>query len=930
MIRTFSVCFLAILMVGCASTTDVRSLTRQNDVEGLIKVVQESGNNELRLEAITALGTIRDPRAIGALSKALESDSWIERETAVKSLGNLRDHLAIEPLVSALDDDNRFVRDSAHKSLLKVSSSLGKKKDPRVIRHLMNAIRDTDDNARKSSIEAFRLAINELSRTHEPTFIKQLIEGVSDENRYVREQAVIALGQFDDPRVIEPLTTALKDSSDEVRDAASLSLQKVHNPKSAEPLFEALKDENSDVRDEAANVLGKYKDPQVINKVISSLSDKNPYVRAGSAKAMEKIIHPRALQQLVKLLDDKHAYVRLAASETLEKYHWRPRDKTEAAKFCVAKQSWDKCAEYKKQAVKPLIVALNGSDPTIRREASLVLTQLKWQPKDNTEKGYFCVAKQDWDECKSLGKYAVPALTQELQNEQWQNRIKAADTLAHIKDPRAIAPLIKSLDDRNADVRAAVVEALGAFRNDARVVAPLIEALDDNNRMVRNSAAAVLETSIQDFRKLNDPKVTEPFIKALGDNNRGVRVVAARLLGELKDPKSADALIIALEDIDTDVRIAAKESLYKLKDSRAIDSMVTALKSEDPKVRSEVVGALSEYQDHRAIEPLLESVNDINTDVRIKAINALSTINDPRTIQPIVDALKDYQPSVRLAAANALNNINDKRATSALKNSLGDLDVRVRGAVRKTLLAKNWLPENDVEKAHYCIAKRDWNMCEEVGKPAIQPLLLELKQDDSPYQVEAARVLGQIKDPTAIQPLIDAITNTQWLDDEFRHKMLINSTSRALQKFGIQAVPALKSTLTQWYTAQYTAPILQDIGWVPRTEEEEIHYLVAKRANNDLQALWSDTKRVLMKDIESKDSDRISNALYAFIGIGREEIISDLLKLLDNNGSVQIAEAYLNSGNEKLVNGAVNWTSDRGMVVNKYSEGNSPVEWGKL
>jgi flagellar biosynthesis/type III secretory pathway chaperone len=151
-----------------------------------------------------------------------------------------------------------------------------------------------------------------------------------------------------------------------------------------------------------------------------------------------------------------------------------------------------------------------------------------------------------------------------------------------------------------------------------------------------------------------------------------------------------------------------------------------------------------------------------------------------------------------------------------------------------------------------------------------------------------------------------------------------------LTKFGIQAVPALKVTLTQWYIARHTANILETLGWEPRTPEEEIHYLVARRANNDLQALWSETKRILMKDITSKDNDKISNALYAFIGIGKEEVISDLLRLLENYGTLQIAEAYLNSGNKRLIKGAVSWSQDRGLEVQKYSEGNSPVQWGQL
>lgn len=929
MIRTVSVCLLIALLSGCATTADVRTLARQQNVEALITIINETPDKDLRIEAINALGSIRDPRAIGALTKALESDSWIERETAVKSLARLRDHLVVEPIVSALDDENKFVRDTAHKSLLKVAESLGRQKDPRVIRHLLNAIRDSSSSARETSVEAFRVAIDELSRVHEPTFINQLIKALGDEDKYIRQTAASALGQFDDPRVIEPLTTALKDPSPDVRDAASASLRHLQNPKSADHLFAALRDENATVRDEAANVLGQYEDPQVVNKIIRSLSDQNQYVRAGAAKAMAVLIHPRALQPLVNLLEDPYTDVRLAASTTLEKYHWRPRDEVEAARNCVAKQNWKECANYKEHAIEPLIVALNGEEPEVRREASLVLTQLGWSPKDDIAKGSFCVAKKDWEECKTLGAAAVPALMQELSGDSWEDRINAIDTLAYIKDPRALDPLIKLLGDNNADVRVAVVEAIGVYK-DARVVAPLIRALDDHNRAVRKSAETVLEASIQDYRQLNDPQITKPFLQALKDNNRGVRLVAARLLGELKDPEAALDLIAALDDVDSEVRSAARESLYKIKDTRAIDTLVAALKAENPEVRSQVVGALSEYKDHRAIEPLLSSVTDSNADVRIKTIKALAKTDDPRAVQPLTEALKDYQPSVRLAAAMALRDVKDPRSETALKASLGDLDVEVREEVRKSLLAKNWNPGTEEEQAHYCIAKRDWLMCEKVGKPAIKPLLLELNQNESPYQVEAARVLGEIRDPSTIQPLIDAIASTQWLDDEYKRTSVITSASKALQKYGIQAAPALKATLTQWYVAQYTVDVLDAIGWKPRTDEDEIHYLVAKRAHGDLQALWVDTKRILMKDIESKDPELISNALYAFIGMGREEVINDLLKLLDNHGTVQIAEAYLNSGNDILAKGAKNWTSDRGLVVQRYSEGNSPVEWGKL
>lgn len=931
MLHKVSFCLLVFFIAGCATTaSDVRTLRNQQDIEGLISIINESFDKDLRIDAIQALGVIRDPRAVKALTKTLKSDSWVEREAAVKSLGNLRDYLVIDPLVASLNDENKFVRESAHKALIKVATSLGKQKEPRVIRYLVKAMSEAPSATRSSTEQAFHAAIDELSRVHEPTFIKPLIEAVENRSGYVREQAALALGDFDDPRVVKPLTIALKDSSIEVREAAKRSLQRIQNPDAAGPLFDALHDKDEDVRAEAAHVLGMYKDPQVINKIIRSLDNQNHWVRAGAARALEQLVHPRAMEKLVKLLGDEYADVRQAAARALEQYHWRAHNDKEAAKYCVAKQQWDKCAEYGKNAIEPLVVALNGHNPDIRRQASDLLTTLNWEPANDRAKGSFCVARKAWEKCVSLGKAAIPALLRELHSDQWRDRMNAADTLAKIHDPEAISALINSLqEDDNADVRVALVEALATFKH-KQVVPPLIHALDDHNRNVRKSAARVLEKSMPYYRKLKHPQISKAFVAALQDNNRGVRLVAAKLLGELQDPTTADALIGALEDVDTDVRIAAKNSLYKIKDNRAIDSLVAGLKADKPEVRSEVIGALSKYQDHRAIEPLLASVNDSNADVRIKALKALSKLDDPRTIEPLIKALEDYQPSVRKATASTLINVDDPRVIAPLKALLDDLDEGVREQARKTLLAKNWQPKNKAEQARYCIAKHDWLKCEALGKVAIAPLLLELKQEESPYQVEAARVLGEIGEPSTIQPLIDAIARTQWYDDDEKRNQLLETTTRALTKFGIQAVPALRATLTQWYTAEYTAKALARIGWQPRTNEDEIHYLVAKRANNDLRALWSDAKQVLLKDIKSKEPDKISNALYAFIGIGQEEVIGELLKLLDDRGTVQIAEAYLNSGNDRLVNGAVSWTRNQGLVVHQYAKGNSPVQWGQL
>ena len=928
-LRPITFLLLILSITACSTPTDIRTLQRQQNIEGLVEIVTKSDDKELRLKAIEALGYSRDPRVIAALTKTLDSDSWVEREAAVKSLSYLNDYLSIKPIVKALNDDNRFVRTSADNSLQHIAETLAKKQDPRVLKQLIAAIRETQSPARDSCIKAFHTAVTELSRMQEPTFMQMLIDATGDDNKNVRQEGLRALGQFNDSKIVPPLVAALSDSSPDVRDTAMQSLEKITDPAIASELLQGLENENSEVRDKIATILGKFNDSKIANKLVLSLSSQNPRVRAGAAKAMETILHPRALLQLVKLLSDTSAEVRLSAASALKKYHWRPQSKKESAEFCIAQQLWDECAKYKSAAIEPLVAVLKGDNPEFRHKAAVILTKLKWHPKDDKEKGHFCVAKKDWDGCVALGKLALPSLIIELKSEDAQSRISAADALARIGDTQAIEGLARLQNDQNADVRIAGAEALKGF-TDVQALHALIRALDDNNRFVRKTAEDVLDSCIDNYKALNNRDVVQSFENALKDNNRGVRKVAAHMLGELKDPSSAAALVQAMSDVDYEVRQAANEALLKINDNKAIDALVAGLKADSPEVRSEVVNVLSQYKNANTVDPLLVSLQDANYEVRISAIKGLAASGDARVIDPLLNSLHDKQSAVRSAAAAALVKFDDPKIVPRLVDSLKDKDVQVRIETRKTLLAKNWQPQNKKEQGYYCIAKKDWIQCEETGKDAIEPLLLELSQNNSPFQDEAARVLGEIKDPSTIKPIIDAIASTQWFSDNFKRKSLIDTSTKALAKFGIQAIPILKQTLTQWYTAQYTAPVLKQLKWKPRNNDDEIHYLVALRANNELHALWPDTKRILMDDISTRDTEKMSNALYAFIGIGKEEVIAKLLFVLDNWGTIQIAEAYLNSGNQKLVQGAVNWSKERGLEVQKYSDGNSPVQWGRL
>ncbi|MBA7657994.1 hypothetical protein ES703_65938 [subsurface metagenome] len=130
-----------------------------------------------------------------------------------------------------------------------------------------------------------------------------------------------------------------------------------------------------------------------------------------------------------------------------------------------------------------------------------------------------------------------------------------------------------------------------------------------------------------------------------------------------------------------------------------------------------------------------------------------------------------------------------------------------------------------------------------------------------------------------------------------------------------------------WETAQAATDALERLGWSPQSAEDKVHFLVAKRDGNTLRQVWEQTKRVLLKDMKSDEDKIVKNALYAFIAVGKEEIIKLLIDTLNAKGDRTIAEVYCNCGNEKLSSAARDWAAKYKYYVSADS-GACLVGWG--
>jgi HEAT repeat protein len=94
-------------------------IKQSDSVDALIQLLQER-DEQLRGEVAWALGQIREPKAIVPLAGLL-NDSKV-RLTAIWAMGNIGDESAVPLLTGLLTHENKFVRYNAAQSLKKIGN----------------------------------------------------------------------------------------------------------------------------------------------------------------------------------------------------------------------------------------------------------------------------------------------------------------------------------------------------------------------------------------------------------------------------------------------------------------------------------------------------------------------------------------------------------------------------------------------------------------------------------------------------------------------------------------------------------------------------------------------------------------------------------------------------------------------------------------
>jgi HEAT repeat protein len=272
----------------------------------------------IRLNAITALGRLNDPRANKLLFETFDKGKAANLRTkAAEMLTKLGQ---MGPLITALENKRvGLVLTALEDNWLTAAEILDKLGDARVVQSLVVVLRDGHWKVRIIDVLG-KLWEQIKDTTLRTQMIDALIAALGDNKSKARSRAIEVLVELGDHRAAPPLIAVLKDRDAGVRAKAAWALGKFGDARAVDSLIVALGDRSKRVRSRAADVLARLEDTRAVPPLMAALGD-DPIagVRSKAAWALGMLGDAQAVEPLIAALEDRDSSVRSKAKGALRR-----------------------------------------------------------------------------------------------------------------------------------------------------------------------------------------------------------------------------------------------------------------------------------------------------------------------------------------------------------------------------------------------------------------------------------------------------------------------------------------------------------------------------------------------------------------------------------------------------------------------------------
>ena len=632
----------------------------------------ESESPQVRRDSATVLGLLRDERSIGHLVHLTLFDvDEVVRQTGESALANVAAiHadgyqrlaevalfdgglstriVAAEILMRALLHDDPSVQVAAMEPLVE----LGFVEAVPPLLHLV--LYDESETVRKAAAAA----LGGLAPSDAAGRLSQVAE---HEDVELRIAAVEGLGEMGDLAAIDPLfKSALTDEDFRVRQAAARGLGKTSHPRALNLVWAAFNNEDPDHRVAAAEILGGMGNRWAIGPLAeAALYDVERRVRIAAAKALGKLEPIEALQRMLGPLERGNSQVRVAAAEAMAYLRNGNAlvplaeaallDDVKAVRTAAAMSMGVLDSERAVQLVLPFLEDARGN---VRLAAVEALANI----------GNESAAEH------------LPDLV--LFDELVGVRRAAARAIGSLRPDWLPEPILQALENEDAELRRAAVDAFRLLGNIAALEILLDVALYDEYNDIRELAVYAMST-------LEPELTTSLLLESLRSQSPDEREAAAKALGFLVDLTVLEDLThVLIHDEFDRVRRQAADTLLTLSTLTVLDLVLDAARAGDDRTR---------HKTARALEELLNATLFHDAAFRIDIWRrfgndsaVLDYVDTRRTIEILLEGLTGPDQTARENAAKAFGELGDSTAFEPLLSAFANSSDDVRNAVRDAL-----------------------------------------------------------------------------------------------------------------------------------------------------------------------------------------------------------------------------------------------------